>query len=110
MENFEKLLYQIQQFRSFFVVILGDFNARSKSWWNEDRTSNEGSQIDMLATFIKSKIECQNSIYKTFQNGSKNLAEYDTLQETITEVSDSTYKKKYDYYNTLAKKTVRPYN
>ena len=50
MENFEKLLYQIQQFRSSFVVILGDFNAKSKSWWNKDITSNEGSQIDSLAT------------------------------------------------------------
>ena len=61
-----------------------------------------------VQTFIKSKIECSNSIYKTFQNGSKNLAEYDTLQETITEVSDLTYKKKYDYYNTLAKKLSDP--
>ena len=50
LENFEKLLYQIQQFRSSFVVTLGDFNAKSKSWWNEDITSNEGSQIDSLAT------------------------------------------------------------
>ena len=50
MENFEKLLYQIKQFRSSFVVILGDFNAKSKSWWNKDITSNEGSQIDSLAT------------------------------------------------------------
>ena len=50
LENFEKLLYQIQQFRSSFVVILGDFNAKSKSWWNKDITSNEGSQIDSLAT------------------------------------------------------------
>ena len=50
LENFEKLLYQIRQFRSSFVVTLGDFNARSKSWWNEDITSNEGSQIDSITT------------------------------------------------------------
>ena len=50
MENFEKLLYQIHQFRSFFVVILGDFNARSKSWWNEDIAPNGVSQINSLAT------------------------------------------------------------
>ena len=49
-ETFEKLLYQIQQFRSSFVVILGDFNVKSKSWWNEDIASNEGSQTDSLAT------------------------------------------------------------
>ena len=39
LENFEKLLYQIQQFRSSFVVKFGDFTAKSKSWWNEDVTS-----------------------------------------------------------------------
>ena len=50
LENFEKLLYQIQQFRPSFIVILGDFNAKSKSWWSEDITSNEGSQSDSLAT------------------------------------------------------------
>ena len=50
LENFEKCLYQIQQFRPSFVVILGNFNVRSKSWGNEDITSNEGSQIDSLIT------------------------------------------------------------
>ena len=49
-ENFEKRLYQIQQIRSTFVVIIGNFNARSKSWWNEDNTSNEDSQIDSQTT------------------------------------------------------------
>ena len=47
-ENFEKLLYQIQQFRSSVAVILGDFNARPKSQWNEDIASNEGSHINSL--------------------------------------------------------------
>ena len=36
----------MHQFKSYFVVILGDFNARYKSWWNEDITSNKGSQTD----------------------------------------------------------------
>ena len=49
LENFEKCLYQIQEFRSSFVVILGDFNVKPKSWCNEDIKSNEGSQIDSLA-------------------------------------------------------------
>ena len=43
-------MYQIQQFRLSFEVIFSDFNTKSKSWWNEDITSNEGSQIDSLAT------------------------------------------------------------
>ena len=50
MENFEKLLYQIQQCRLSFVVTHDDFNVKPKSWWNEHMTSNEGSQIDLLAT------------------------------------------------------------
>ena len=242
LENFEKRQYQIQQFRSFFVVILGDFNAKFESLWNEDITSNEGSQIDSLATtyglqqlisdpthilpnsstcidliftdqsnlvvdsdvhpsrhtnchhqitfckfnliieyppayqrlvwdckraninsikqalyqvnwstilsnkdvhqqvnilnsiilnvftnyvsnkvitvddkdppwmtdFIKSKIEWRNNIYKTFQNSSKNLAEYNILQQAISEVSDLIYEKKNDYYNALAKKLSDP--
>ena len=43
-------MYQIQRFRSYFVVILGDFNSRFKSWWNENIKPNEGSQIDSLTT------------------------------------------------------------
>ena len=50
LENVEKRQYQIQQFTSFFVVIHCDFNAKFESLWNEDITSNEGSQIDSLAT------------------------------------------------------------
>ena len=231
-------IYQIQQFRSSFVVILGDSNAKSKSWWNKDITSNEGSQIDSLATtyglqqlisdpthilpnsstciyliftdqpnlvvdsgvhpslhtnchhqitfckfnliteypppyqhlvwdykranvnsikqalyqvnwstilsnkdvhqqvnilnsiilnvftnyvsnkvitvddkdppwmtdFIKSKIEWRNNIYKTFQNSSKNLAEYNILQQAISEISDLIYEKSANYTsNTYSK-------
>ena len=46
--NFEKLLNQIIVLKSSFLVILGDFNARSRSWWCEDITSNEGTQLESL--------------------------------------------------------------
>ena len=46
--NFEKLLNQISQLKSSFLVILGDFNARSRSWWCEDKTSREGAQLESL--------------------------------------------------------------
>ena len=36
--------------KSSFTVILGDFNARSQSWWSDDITSFEGSHIDSLTT------------------------------------------------------------
>ena len=61
-----------------------------------------------MTEFIKLKIQWQNSIYKTFQNSSKNLAEYNTLHQAIIEVSDLIYEKKNDYYNALAKKLLDP--
>ena len=33
---FEKLLQQISDLNPDFSIILGDFNARSKSWWKSD--------------------------------------------------------------------------
>ena len=36
--------------QSSFPVILGDFNARSQSWWSGDLTSYEGYHIDSLTT------------------------------------------------------------
>ena len=50
-----------------------------------------------MTDFIKLKIEGQSSIYRTFQNSSKNLAQYNILQLAITEVSDLIYEKKDDY-------------
>ena len=44
--NFDKLLNQVNMLKSSFTVILGDFNARSQSWWSDDITSFEGSHID----------------------------------------------------------------
>ena len=61
-----------------------------------------------MTDFAKSKIERRNSVYKTFQNSYKNLAEYNTLQQAIIEVSDLIYEKKNDYYNALAKKLSDP--
>ena len=61
-----------------------------------------------MREFIKSKIQWRNSIDKTFQNSSKNLAEYNTLQQAIKEVSDLIYEKKNDYYEALAKPLSDP--
>ena len=47
MSNFDKLLNHNKQFRPSFIIILGDFNARSKSWW-PDVTSHEGTHIESL--------------------------------------------------------------
>ena len=50
LSNFDKLLNHIKQFRPSFTIMLGDFNARSKSWWPEDVTSHEGTHIESLTT------------------------------------------------------------
>ena len=41
---------KVKQFCSSFIVILGDFNARSKPWWSGDLTINEDLVIDYLPT------------------------------------------------------------
>ena len=50
LSNFDKLLNHIKQFRPSFTIILGDFNARSKSWWPKDVTSHEDTCIESLTT------------------------------------------------------------
>ena len=50
LSNFDKLLNHIQQFRPSFTIILGNFNARSKSSLPEDVTTHEGTHIGSLIT------------------------------------------------------------
>ena len=50
LSNLEKLLNFVKQLQPSFTMILGDFNARSKSWWPDDITSPEGTDIDSLTT------------------------------------------------------------
>ena len=38
LSNFEKLLNFVKQLQTYFTIILGDFNARSKSWCPGDMT------------------------------------------------------------------------
>ena len=45
------MLNLINSFKPDFSIILGDFNARSKSWWNKDTNSNEGTKIDALTSY-----------------------------------------------------------
>ena len=50
LSNLEKLLNFVKQSQPSFTIILGDFNARSKSWWPDNITSPEGTDINSLAT------------------------------------------------------------
>ena len=50
LSNCDELLNHIKQFRPSFTIVLGDFNARSKTLWLEDVTSHEGTYIESLTT------------------------------------------------------------
>ena len=50
LSNFEKMLQEISAFKPDFSIILRDFNARSKSWWNSDINTNEGTKIDAVTS------------------------------------------------------------
>ena len=48
LSNFEKLFDDVQILQPDFTVILGNFNAQSKSWWSGDSTTMEGTRLDSL--------------------------------------------------------------
>ena len=48
--NLEKILSDVKQLGSTFLIVLGDFNAKSKTWWTHDITTNEGVQIESLTS------------------------------------------------------------
>ena len=50
LSNFEKLFDKLQIFQPAFTVILGDFNARSKSWWSGNSNTMEGTRLDSLVS------------------------------------------------------------
>ena len=50
LSDFDELLSKTVSSNSLFTLILGDFNARSSSWWKEDRTTTEGSQLEALTS------------------------------------------------------------
>ena len=50
LSGFEDMLSSVLFSKSQFTVILGDFNARSSSWWSNDITNLNGSLIDSLTT------------------------------------------------------------
>ena len=50
LSNFERLLNHVKQLKSYFLVIPGDFNARSQSWCLDDMTIYEGPKINSLST------------------------------------------------------------
>ena len=50
LSGFEDMLSSILFSKSQFTVILGDFNAKSSTWWSNDITNPSGTPIDSLMT------------------------------------------------------------
>ena len=50
LSGFEQLLINIEGFKPNFTVLLGDYNARSRSWWASDTNTPEGMQLDALTS------------------------------------------------------------
>ena len=50
LSNFEELFNDAHIFQPAFTDILGDFNARSKSWWSGDSTTIEGTRLDYFVS------------------------------------------------------------
>ena len=46
--SLENLLGKIRKQHSAFTILVGDFNARSKSWWVHDITNRERTQIESI--------------------------------------------------------------
>ena len=63
--NLDKILNDIKQLGSTFSIMFGDFNAKSKTWWTHDITTNEGVQIEsdfniwFASTISDPTISCQ---------------------------------------------------
>ena len=50
LSNFEDILNTTASSSSLFTIILGDFNARSSSWWKNDKTTVEGARLEALTS------------------------------------------------------------
>ena len=53
--NLEKLITDIYSRKADFVMMIGDFNAKSYNWSINDTTTPEGSQLDSIASLYGMK-------------------------------------------------------
>ena len=47
--SLKNLLRNVRSKDPAFTILLGDFNARSKSWWVHDITNSEATQIESIS-------------------------------------------------------------
>ena len=54
--NLENILINITSFDPHFVMLLGEFNSKSKSWWSlNDKTTEEGTILENLTSLYGMK-------------------------------------------------------
>ena len=50
LSNLEKLFSDINKLKPSLSVVTGDFNARSSSWWSDDISTTEGTNLFSLTS------------------------------------------------------------
>ena len=50
LSDFDELLSKTASSNSLFTTILGYFNARSSSWWKEDKTATQGTHLEAVTS------------------------------------------------------------
>ena len=53
--NLEKLVVNISSTNPHFILMIGDFNAKSSNWSSNDTTTAEGAQLDYLTSLYSMK-------------------------------------------------------
>ena len=48
--NFEQLLTNLNSMKPHVLLVIGDFNARSSSWWSDDIDTIVGTQLESLTS------------------------------------------------------------
>ena len=51
LSSFDGLINEFTHSKPLFYLILGDFKARSSTWWDDDKTSIEGTRLDVFSSF-----------------------------------------------------------
>ena len=52
-KTFEQPIVHLTSFKPYLLLITGDFNARSSSWWSGDIDNIEGTQLESITSFYR---------------------------------------------------------
>ena len=75
---------------------------------NKILTSDDRDLPPQVTEYIKSKTHWKKCIYNKYMNSSRNHADYDILQQAISDVLELVDNAKNNYYDKLANKLSNP--